>query len=63
MSAARFFKEWNDFYRPKGSSLVYNTGRPLHSVMRLIHEGRIEVPDALVCSEVNVHHDLPPANL
>lgn len=42
---------WNRHYRPRGSALVYNTGRPLHSVLRLISEKRIEVPDALVCSE------------
>jgi len=47
----RFFDVWNRHYKPKGSSLVYNTGRPLYSVMRLISEKRIEVPDALVCSE------------
>jgi len=46
-----FFETWNGKYRPRGSNLVYNTGRPHYSVMRLILDGKIDVPDALVCSE------------
>ncbi len=47
----KFFWIWNEQYRPRGSELVYNTGRPFYSAHRLIKENRLLPPRALVCSE------------
>ena len=44
--------EWNTEYGSRGSFLVYNTGRPLQSVMALVEAGRLQRPTALICSEV-----------
>lgn len=51
---------WNAQYRRQGSALVYNTGRPFDSAMRLITQGTIEQPDALVCSEGTEARPHPP---
>ena len=50
-ATAKFFWIWNEQYRPRGSELVYNTGRPFYSAHRLIKENRLLPPRALVCSE------------
>jgi len=58
--AQDFFSVWNAQYRRQGSALVYNTGRPFDSAMRLITQGTIEQPDALVCSEGTEARPHPP---
>ena len=47
----KFFWIWNEKYRPMGAHLVYNTGRPFGSAYKLVEEGVLQVPTALVCSE------------
>ncbi|EKX38820.1 hypothetical protein GUITHDRAFT_115146 [Guillardia theta CCMP2712] len=46
-----FFTVWNDEYKKKGSCLLYNTGRPFHSALDLIHRDVLQRPTALICSE------------
>lgn len=47
----RFRHDWHHKYREKGCKLIYNTGRPFNSALRLITENQLDCPDALICSE------------